>query len=82
MSKKLELPKPTTGYGYVGVWSDGSIGWFMPRHIDSRYARNYPSSPAPDMPRYAGKRERAFLCKITVTPVTDKRGRPVTRIIK
>ena len=81
MSKKLKIPKGTTGYGYVGVWDDGEIGWFMPDFIDNQNGRRYPSEPNDQIGLY-DKEHRTFLCEITVTPVTDKCGRPVTRIVK
>lgn len=33
MSKRVQKPKPTKGYGYVGVWSDNSVGWWMPAFL-------------------------------------------------
>lgn len=77
MSKRAKEPTRTTvGYGYVGVWRNGDVGWFMPRHVwpdpGQRYA---PSQPAED-PNAAG--DMAVLCKITIEPVPGARRRRFT----
>ena len=78
MSKKIKVPKETIGFGYAGVWSDGSVGWFSPHHVSDSKKPRYTDKPVSN-PNTSG--ERFFLCKITMTPVLDKNGRPITRIV-
>lgn len=82
-TKKIEIPMPTTGYGYAGVWCDGKLGWFAPKHV-SGYSRRYAEPPneaaRENVNPISG--DRFFLCKVTLTPVKDKNGRPVTKIVK
>lgn len=63
------------GYGYVGRWADGSIGWFLPTHIAG--------SQTPESPSHAAEEhasgELFELCKITVEVVHGKRRRRVKR---
>ena len=73
MSKRIEIPKPAMGYGYVGAWKDGDIGWGLPNALHDRR-----SGPREDF--WGHKNVRTFLCKITIEPVTDVDGRPITRI--
>lgn len=40
MTKKIKVPKASIGYGYIGVWSNGSIGWCGVTHMGS--PRKYP----------------------------------------
>lgn len=80
-TKKIQLPKENKGYGYTGVWKDGKAGWFMPSHIvGGDFTRQYPDTPLMSHPCLKG--ERLFLCEITIKPLTDKKGRPITKIIK
>jgi hypothetical protein len=65
----------TVGFGYVNRWNDGSLGWFLPLHLAGD-GRRFSESPNPNA---NAKHEPAFLCKITVTQVFDKRGRPIIR---
>lgn len=73
----------TKGFGFAGVWSDGTLGWFMPDHI-SNGGRNYVGSPNERAQEFVNKDggDRFFLCKITVTPVVNVKGRPITKIVK
>ena len=81
MSKKVNLPKKTIGYGFIGVWANGSVGWMGLSHIGG--SREYPDMPvdSPDRKEIM-KGERLFMCKVTVTPLLDKKGRPITKICK
>ena len=79
---KLKTPKPRTGYGYVGTWNDGSIGWMVTDFISGAYDKRCPD----DAFRDDGCHEhmlgqRLFLCEIRLVPIKDKRGRPITKII-
>ncbi len=81
MSKKIQLPRATKGYGYVGVWSDGYIGWECAPHVTGKDDKKSPHSS--DVKRNdVLKGKRLFLCKIDITPLKDKKGRPITKIIR
>ena len=41
MSKK----RKTVAYGYVGEWNDGTLGWFLPQHLDSGHTLKKPTAP-------------------------------------
>lgn len=84
MKKKIKIPKATKGYGYTGVWQDGGVGWHAPDHIcGSRKRPEKPFAVREDNEWYGAlKGERLFLCEITATPVIDKLGRPITKIVK
>lgn len=87
MSKRLWVPGTTVGYGYVGVWLGGQIGWFLPRHLSPLSRRDCPESPSELLARmgkelHSTESERAFLCEITIRPVRDSLGRPQTRIMR
>ena len=64
----------TVGYGYVGKWKAGSLGWFLPNHLEGVNYVNEPPNPNENF-----KKEKAYLCKITVEQVFDKLGRPIVR---
>jgi hypothetical protein len=76
--KKVKIPKDTTGRGFVGVWRNNTAGWFMPKHLDGTSIERPESK---ELQLYA-KGERLFLCEITVTPILDSLGRPITKIVK
>lgn len=81
--KKIKLPKNVTGYGYSGVWSDNKLGWWMPCHIHQLDSRKYPHVSGIERSNdYTSLNERTYLCKITVTLVKDKLGRPITRQVR
>jgi hypothetical protein len=65
----------TVGFGFVHRWCDGSLGWFLPQHL-SGHGRSFIDRPNSNE---NAKHEPAFLCKITVTQVFNKRGRPIIR---
>lgn len=76
MRKKKSRTR-TVGYGYVGRWMDGTLGWAMPEHLDS-YGRRHTNKPDRKVKRYM-RDEPVYLCKITVQVVKDKRGREIIR---
>lgn len=81
-TKKVMIPRTTTGYGYAGTWGDGSVGWFLTDHVTGG-GRKYAGSPPERAQEFVTERtERFYLCKITLTPVKDKKGRPVTKIVR
>jgi hypothetical protein len=79
MTKKVKVPRANRGFGYVGVWDDGDVGWWLPEQLSGPDRLVEPISVA--AMKFA-EGERFFLCEITVTPRLDKRGRPITRIIR
>ena len=82
MSRRVKIPRKTAGYGYVGMWGDGSIGYLLCDFL-SGFGRKYPDPPSHQWNSLLddGSKERVFLCRIKVTPMRDKLGRPLTRII-
>lgn len=83
MTKRLKKPKKTVGYGYSGMWHDGQSGWFLPLFIHPRDIRRNPSPPNSRLSTYQFDENRTtYLCKITVEPVLDKLGRPITKRVK
>lgn len=79
MKNRIPRPLPNIGTAWVGKWYNNRVGWFGCSHL----IRN---SPAADI--VAGVRvnapagTRAYLCDVTMTPRFDKRGRPITRIVR
>jgi len=81
MSKKIKVPKPTKAYGFTGVWQDESVGWCGLSHIGG--TREYPDYPEiSEDRRLSINGQRLLLCEVTLTPVLDKKGRPITRIVR
>ena len=82
MKKRRKTTLPTTTRGYVGLWRDGSVGWFMCEFVSANARMpsgrlRYPAEPPRRDPNASG--ETAVLCEITVRPVRRKDGRLVTR---
>lgn len=80
---KIKIPKAVKGFGYSGTWASPSntIGWMVSPYVSGKYDRQYPSHVDPNrFPEAIG--QRLFLCEITVRPMIDKMGRPITKIIK
>jgi hypothetical protein len=80
MTKKVQLPKTNKGKGYVGTWRHGKIGWWMPEFVSGPPYIEKPNAEAVSKGFLKG--ERVFLCEIIVKPLKDKKGRPITKIIK
>ncbi len=81
---RYRTSEKTIGHGYVGQWSDGSLGWFMPAHLSGN-GRKYPDKPRMSEGPYGifpPEGGQGFLCRITVERVRDKRGRPIVRRVK
>lgn len=68
------------GFGFVGRWCDGTLGWVLPSHLNGNGRR----CPDRIQGRYSSFSvgERSYLCKITIRQVLDSRGRPIVRRIK
>lgn len=78
MRRKCERRKDkTVGYGYVGEWNDGAIGWCLPTHLTACPGIN--ERPKLE-PWNVG--EPTYLCKVTIERVKDSRGRDIVRRIK
>lgn len=60
----------TVGYGYVGRWIHGHLGWSMPRWLTGTTGELERPEPTD-----WNTGERHVLCRITVEVVTDERGR-------
>jgi hypothetical protein len=80
MAKKISVPKQVKGYGYSGVWHypKNTLGWNTTPFIAGKYDRKCPSDPADT--KNHGNNQRYFLCEITIKPLVDKKGRPITKI--
>lgn len=81
-NRKIKLPAPTKGYGFVGQWMDESIGWFLPSFVHKNDSRGRSSGINERAREFALPSDRAFLCEIVIKPLKDKLGRPITRKIK
>ena len=79
---KTKTPKHTKAYGFVGVWSDNSIGWSMPQYLHNYDTRHNPSKYLKDANPSFLDDDRLYLCEVTIKPVLDKLGRPITRLAK
>ena len=77
MSKRITAPKATKARVYSGMWLDGTIGWETGPHI---HPDGDPSMSDFDRNPYIGG-ERFFLCEVTLKPILNKSGRPITRIV-
>ncbi len=78
---KINLPKPTKGHGFCGVWQDGNIGWNIPNHL-SKYNIKYAAEKPYIRDFYFDNNDRLYLCEINIKPIKNKLGRPITRFAK
>ncbi|MHA1573257.1 MAG: hypothetical protein ACTSX8_04625 [Alphaproteobacteria bacterium] len=74
MSRNASLDK-TVGFGWVGRWDDGTIGWILPAVLTGHVG----NINTPPHNSYAGPDVRLVKCRITIEVIKDKRGRPITR---
>jgi len=65
------------GFGWVGRWADGTIGWRVPEHVTG-----FQEVERPRATRFMRPTKKLTRCRITVEVLPDKRGRPVTRTAK
>ena len=77
----------TIGYGYAGVWANGTIGWHVPKFIHSGTKRHpdLPDALEPNDPQHANlarMNQRLFYCQVIIRPILDKLNRPITKIVK
>lgn len=80
MTKKIKIPKGVKGYGYSGVWTSphNTIGWNTTPFVSGKADKKHPSSPNVNEGTIG---KRFFLCEITIKPILDKKGRPITKIL-
>lgn len=78
MSTHKKSTTTTRGFGFVGRWNDGRLGWSMP-HVLSGNPRRFPDSPEAE--RSWARHAPHYLCEITVRLIKDKRGRPIVRYL-
>jgi hypothetical protein len=69
----------TTGYGFVGRWRDGTLGWILPDYLSGYSRGSYTEPPSPRFHKSARPIDRAVLCRITIEVVKDSRGRSIVR---
>lgn len=62
------------GYGYVGEWSDGTLGWCLPKHLSGE---RFPADKCAAHPTWSNIGEPSYLCKITIERVPGKRMRRI-----
>jgi hypothetical protein len=72
----------TIGYGYVGRWNDGTLGWCLPARVSPCMPSMRLSERAEPHPDWSNIGEPSYLCKITIQLVKNKRGKPTMRKIK
>lgn len=74
--------RKTIGYGFVCAWKDGTLGGYLPDHLEAA-----PKNGKGKTKGFIGRPkitdtnwcEKSFLCKITVEEVLGKNGK---RIVK
>ncbi len=67
------------GYGWIGRWNDGQIGWGLPDCLSDNLTAVADMGP-PGRPHAPG--EMVIKCRITVEVVHDKRGREIRKKVK
>jgi hypothetical protein len=72
MARNRRGTSKTVGYGYVGEWADGTLGWCLPNHVGGK--QHYPCAPHPT---WSNIGEPSYLCKITIERVPNKRMRRI-----
>lgn len=63
--------KKTVGFGYVGRWKNGTLGWFLPTHLCGR--RDGSEHPNDEAGVYSNDDDRFALCRITIEQVPGAR---------
>ena len=66
--------EPVRSTGFVGLWTDGTLGWVMPKHF-SKYGGN-----KPNMEQW-NEGATVYYCEITVKIITNKNGEYIKRYI-
>jgi hypothetical protein len=82
-TKKIYTPQKRIGKGYVGLYISNELGWCLPDHLRPEGMISGPTERVKEGIDYVrGNGERMFLCKITIEPIKDKKGRPITKIVR
>ncbi len=74
MTRRNASPDKTVGFGWVGRWYGGDIGWNLPNHLTGH--REETAAPHS---RVVLLDDRFVKCRITIEVVKDSLGRPITR---
>jgi hypothetical protein len=79
MSKRIAVPGVARGYAFIGCYQTGALGWHAPRFLSPHpNRREVAKAYGRDVMRKFAD-ERFYLCGVTITPILDKCGRPITR---
>ncbi len=73
MSKSKFTKDKAVGYGFVGEWNNGTIGWCLPSHLSNG------SNTVEKRPWNVG--EDSFYCRITIERMKNKKGKYIKRKI-
>ena len=77
MSKPTKTIIPVVTIGWSGLWNDGSFGWRTSTFLE----HGRPES-LEVLQRECGGGTKFYRCRITVTPLKDKRGRYIVKRAK
>lgn len=77
----MSSPTKTVGFGYVGRFNSGDLGWFLPNHLVGSI-NNEPINDGVTAYFSNEDGESFVLCRITVEQVFDSMGRPITRKVR
>lgn len=73
----MKTPRKTVGYGYVGVWRDGDLGWVLPWCVTGKSDARNPTYPSEN--HFVSDEDVFYKCRITVELVKGKNGKPIRR---
>ena len=68
----MKKVKKSVGYGYVGTWNDGTLGWNLPTFVCNLPER-YIEYPDLRGKHWIGAHDVFVKCKITIEPVISKK---------
>lgn len=68
------MKRKTVGYGYVGEWVDGTLGWFLPKHMSTGKT---PERPHATFDSAIGN--KGVLCRVTIEEIPGARKRTITK---
>lgn len=80
--KVLDMGPPkgkVIGWEYVGCWWGGELGWYIGHFVGGAGKRR--TNGLNGVPGWV-LGHRLYLCKVTLEPIKDKRGRYITRIAR
>lgn len=83
MKRKYKQQQKSVGYGYVGEWSDGKLGWFLPTHMSGNQTKTrFNADPATRHPGWSNIGETSYLCRITIVRLKNSKGKFIVRKVK